>query len=184
MTAGPRVVQEAGRAAFPGFRLRVLERTPSTQDVVRAAARAGAEAGFCCVARAQSAGRGRQGRAWEAPPGTGLLVSVLVRVPGGVVGGVPLVGGLAVCDAVEGLGVGRGVVGLKWPNDVVVGGRKLAGVLAEVEAAARRGESSPRAAGIPAPPGASPAGGDSGGRSGTSPHGTRAAEGGEIPVAL
>src|SRR5579884_1315269 len=81
LTAGPRVVQEAGRAAFPGFRLRVLERTPSTQDVVRAAARAGAEAGFCCVARAQSAGRGRQGRAWEAPPGTGLLVSVLVRVP-------------------------------------------------------------------------------------------------------
>lgn len=139
LTAGSRVVQEAGRLAFPGFRLRVVERTPSTQDVVRAAARAGASAGFCCVAMAQSAGRGRQGRVWEAPPGAALLVSVLLRLPGRVAGGAPLVGGVAVCDAAEGLGVGGGVVGLKWPNDVLVrdGGAKLAGVLAEVEAAGR-----------------------------------------------
>jgi BirA family transcriptional regulator, biotin operon repressor / biotin---[acetyl-CoA-carboxylase] ligase len=135
VTGGARRVEEAGRAAFPGFRLRVLERTPSTQDVVRAAARAGAEAGYCCVALVQSAGRGRQGRAWVAAPGAALLVSVLVRLPARVVGGVPLLGGIAVCDAVTALGVAAGVVGVKWPNDVLVrgSGAKLAGVLAEVE---------------------------------------------------
>jgi len=135
LTGVPRGVEEAGRRAFPGFRLRVLERTPSTQDVVRAAARSGAAAGFCCVALEQSAGRGRQGRAWVAPRGAALLVSVLVRVPGRAAGGVPLVGGLAVCSAVEALGVAAGLVGVKWPNDVLVraSGAKLAGVLAEVE---------------------------------------------------
>jgi BirA family biotin operon repressor/biotin-[acetyl-CoA-carboxylase] ligase len=132
-------VLEAGRGAFAGFRLRVVERTPSTQDVVRAAARAGAEAGFCCVAREQSAGRGRQGRVWTAPPGEGLLVSVLVRVGAPVMAGVPLVGGIAVVDAAEALGVPPRAVGLKWPNDVLVEQRgKLAGVLAEVEPAAQR----------------------------------------------
>ena len=154
LTSVPRVVDEAGRAAFPGFRLRVLERAPSTQDVVRAAARAGAEAGFCCVAREQTAGRGRQGRGWVAPPGDGLLMSVLVRVGAGVAAGVPLLAGVAVCDAVEALGVEAGVVGVKWPNDVLVrgSGQKLAGVLAEVEPAARRSGVSPRATDIPAPP--------------------------------
>jgi BirA family biotin operon repressor/biotin-[acetyl-CoA-carboxylase] ligase len=141
MSAGSSGVEAAGRAAFAGFRLRVVERTPSTQDVVRAAARAGAAAGYCCVAMEQSRGRGRQGRVWGAPRGAGLLVSVLVRASVGVAGGVPLVGGVAVCDAVEALGVGAGVVGVKWPNDVLVrvGRGKLAGVLAEVEAAARHG---------------------------------------------
>jgi BirA family transcriptional regulator, biotin operon repressor / biotin---[acetyl-CoA-carboxylase] ligase len=140
MSSGPRAVEVAGRAAFPGFRLRVVERTPSTQDVVRAAARAGAAAGFCCVAMEQSAGRGRQGRVWAAAPGSALLVSLLVRVGTDVAGGVPLVGGLAVCDAVERLGVATDVVGVKWPNDVLVDGHgKLAGVLAEVEPAAAHG---------------------------------------------
>jgi BirA family biotin operon repressor/biotin-[acetyl-CoA-carboxylase] ligase len=112
----------------------VLARTPSTQDVVRAAARSGAAAGWCCVAAEQTAGRGRQGRAWTAPPGTALLTSVLLRPPAPVAGGVPLAAGLAVADAVVALGVDEAAVGLKWPNDVLAaGGGKLAGLLAEVE---------------------------------------------------
>lgn len=128
-------VHAAGRRAFPGFELRVLARTPSTQDVVRAAARAGAAEGWCCVAAEQTAGRGRLGRRWEAPAGQALLVSVLLRPPAALAGAVPLLGGVAVADAVAAC---SGVqVGLKWPNDVLAGdGGKLAGVLAEVEPAA------------------------------------------------
>jgi len=125
-------MHSAGVAAFPGFTLRRLVRTPSTQDVVRAAARAGAAEGFCCVAGEQTAGRGRQGRSWTAPPGTALLASILLRPPAEVAGGVSLAGGLAVADAAEALGAGG--VGLKWPNDVLApGDGKLAGILTEVE---------------------------------------------------
>ncbi|HEV7679366.1 MAG TPA: biotin--[acetyl-CoA-carboxylase] ligase [Candidatus Dormibacteraeota bacterium] len=132
MTTDFAVVQAAGRAAFPGFALRVVARTPSTQDVVRAAARAGAAAGWCCVAGEQTAGRGRQGRVWTASAGSALLCSVLLRVPAAVAGGVPLAAGVAVADAVGALGALG--VGLKWPNDVLAAdGGKLAGILAEVE---------------------------------------------------
>jgi len=134
----PTAVQSAGLSAFPGFVLRRLARTPSTQDVVRAAARGGVAEGWCCVAAEQSAGRGRQGRAWTAPPGTALLASVLLRPDPGVLPVVPLAVGLAVADAVAGLGAEG--VGLKWPNDVLApGGGKLAGVLAEAEPRGRAG---------------------------------------------
>jgi BirA family biotin operon repressor/biotin-[acetyl-CoA-carboxylase] ligase len=109
-----------------------VSRTSSTQDLVRTAARAGAAAGHLVVADEQTAGRGRQGRRWVAPPGTALLASILVR-PRGAAEGVPLAAGLAVADALAAYGV---EVGLKWPNDVVSGGAKLAGILAEVEPAA------------------------------------------------
>jgi len=118
-------------AVFQGFELRCLARTASTQDVVRTAAGAGVPEGFCCVAGEQTAGRGRSGRAWLTPAGTALLMSLLLRRQGSVAAAVPLVGGLAVADAVGGL---TGVdCRLKWPNDVLVGTGKLAGILTEVE---------------------------------------------------
>jgi len=124
-------VRRAGMAVFQGFELRCLARTASTQDVVRTAAGAGVPEGFCCVAGEQTAGRGRSGRAWLAPGGTALLTSLLLRRQGSVAAAVPLVGGLAVADAVGGL---TGVdCRLKWPNDVLVGTGKLAGILTEVE---------------------------------------------------
>jgi BirA family transcriptional regulator, biotin operon repressor / biotin---[acetyl-CoA-carboxylase] ligase len=122
----------AGRAAFPGFSLRLLARTPSTQDLARAAARAGAPEGWCCVADEQTAGRGRQGRRWEAPPSAGLLFSIVLRPPAEVLPATPLAAGLAVADAVAACGADG--VRLKWPNDVLSrDGGKLAGLLAEME---------------------------------------------------
>ncbi len=127
----PETAGRAGAAAFPGFRLRTVARTPSTQDVVRAAARAGAAEGFCCLAAEQTAGRGRMGRAWLAPAGTSLLVSLLLRRRAAIASAVPLAAGLAVADAVAGV---AGVsCRLKWPNDVLADGGKLAGILAELE---------------------------------------------------
>ncbi len=127
----PAALEAAGRRAFPGFRLLAVHRVGSTQDVARAAARAGAATGFCCVAEEQSAGRGRQGRTWSAPAGSALLCSVLVHVHPDVAGGLPLAVGLAVRSALAGsCGVDARV---KWPNDLLVGGRKLAGILCETE---------------------------------------------------
>jgi BirA family biotin operon repressor/biotin-[acetyl-CoA-carboxylase] ligase len=124
-------VRRAGEAVFPAFDLRRLARTASTQDVVRRAAAAGAPEGYCCVAGEQTAGRGRSGRSWVAPPETALLMSLLLRRRPGVAAAVPLVAGLSVADGLDGLtGVG---CRLKWPNDVLAGPGKLAGILTEVE---------------------------------------------------
>lgn len=124
----------AGRQAFPGFRLAALAATGSTQDVVRAAARGGAEPGYSCVAGVQSAGRGRQSRPWSTPPDTALLCSVLVRVDHPRLGGVSIAAGLATRAAIS-LVTGY-QARVKWPNDLLAGDGKLAGVLCEVEPAA------------------------------------------------
>jgi BirA family biotin operon repressor/biotin-[acetyl-CoA-carboxylase] ligase len=88
------------------------------------------EEGAVAVCDVQTGGRGRLGRAWEAPPGTAILVSVLLRPPAGRrATELSLVAGLAVAEAVErALGL---AVQVKWPNDVMVNRRKVAGVLAE-----------------------------------------------------
>jgi BirA family biotin operon repressor/biotin-[acetyl-CoA-carboxylase] ligase len=124
-------LDEAGQERrFPALRLRRVARTRSTQDIVLHAARSGAAEGLCCLAAEQTAGRGRQGRVWSAPAGSALLVSVLLRRSPAVASGVPFAAGLALVDA---LATTTGVrAGLKWPNDVLVQGRKLAGILCEV----------------------------------------------------
>jgi len=86
--------------------------------------------GAVAVADVQTAGRGRLGRVWTAPPGTALLCSTLLRPPAGSrIAQLSLVGGLAAAQAVE-AALGRAVQ-LKWPNDVLVSSCKVAGVLAE-----------------------------------------------------
>jgi BirA family transcriptional regulator, biotin operon repressor / biotin---[acetyl-CoA-carboxylase] ligase len=99
-----------------------LRETTSTNDRARALALAGAPHGALVTAGAQSAGRGRQGRVWSAPPGRALLLSLLLREWDPLL---PLRAGLAVADLAGGAAV------VKWPNDVLLGGRKLAGVLVE-----------------------------------------------------
>lgn len=112
-------------------RVEVVATTGSTNADVAGLARAGEPAGAVLVAGHQSAGRGRRGRVWIAPPGTSVAISALVQphVPARRWTWLPLLAGLAV---VEGLGACAGVAGrLKWPNDVMVAGRKVCGILAE-----------------------------------------------------
>jgi BirA family biotin operon repressor/biotin-[acetyl-CoA-carboxylase] ligase len=99
-----------------------LRETGSTNEVARELAARGAPHGTLVTARTQTAGRGRQGRAWIAPPGGALLGSLVLRTPDPLLS---LRGGLAVAD------VAGERARVKWPNDVLVDGRKIAGVLAE-----------------------------------------------------
>ena len=102
--------------------------TDSTNARARELAQAGAPGGLVVTADEQTAGRGRQGRSWFAPPGTALLCSVLLR-PLGERPLLPLLVPLAVGEAAEALAPVSCEV--KWPNDVWVEGRKLSGVLVE-----------------------------------------------------
>lgn len=111
----------------------VVATTGSTNADLAAAAERGAPDRSVLLAHAQDAGRGRRERSWSSPPGAGLACSVLLRpagVPAAALGWLPLLTGLAVASA---LGEDTGLdVGLKWPNDVLVGESKLAGILAEL----------------------------------------------------
>lgn len=100
----------------------------STNARAKELARDGASGGLVVTADQQSAGRGRQGREWFAPPGGALLYSALLR-PLGDRPLLPLAVPLAVCDAAEQIVPVRCYV--KWPNDVWIRGRKVAGVLIE-----------------------------------------------------
>lgn len=110
---------------------RILERdvVASTNDEARALAEAGDPGPAAVVARRQTAGRGRLGRAWVSEPG-GLYLSALLRpgLPPARAGLLPLAAGVAVAATVERFGLRPS---LRWPNDVFHGGRKLAGVLCE-----------------------------------------------------
>jgi len=112
----------------------VLDEVGSTNVALVAAARAGASRGVLTT-EYQSAGRGRLDRVWTAPPRSGLAVSVLLSppVPARRWSWLPLVTGLALLDALTaGAELPAGVrIALKWPNDVLVDGSKLAGILAE-----------------------------------------------------
>lgn len=106
-----------------------LRETTSTNEVARELALAGAPSGTIVTADAQSAGRGRQGRTWSAPPGRALLMSVIVRDPPEFI---PLCAGIAVARACG------PQAGIKWPNDVLLPAqpgapptRKVAGILVE-----------------------------------------------------
>ena len=105
----------------------------STNRYLLDEARAGAPEGAVVVADHQTSGRGRLDRSWEAPPGSSLLVSVLLRpaLGPGHAHVVVMAAALALADAVG--AVAGFTAELKWPNDLVVGDRKLAGLLAERE---------------------------------------------------
>lgn len=126
-------------AAAVSPRLQVTERTDSTNaDVVAAVSHAPTEWPHLSVLLTtdQRAGRGRLDRSWTAPPGTALAVSVLVRVervPDFARGWIPLIAGAAMTRAVAGQVIGTGhTASLKWPNDVLLDGLKVSGILAEV----------------------------------------------------
>jgi BirA family biotin operon repressor/biotin-[acetyl-CoA-carboxylase] ligase len=103
----------------------------STNDQALELARQGAPHGTLVVADEQTAGRGRAGRHWVTPPNSALALSLVLRpvgLPTEAVGGMTVIGALAVAEALEGIGVEAQI---KWPNDVLLSGRKVAGVLVE-----------------------------------------------------
>lgn len=106
--------------------------TDSTNARARELVEAGAPRGTVVTADEQTAGRGRQGRSWIAPPGAALLYSAVLRPLDERHLLLPLAVPLAVCEAAEELEPGTGCL-VKWPNDVWVEGRKLAGVLIEAK---------------------------------------------------
>jgi BirA family transcriptional regulator, biotin operon repressor / biotin---[acetyl-CoA-carboxylase] ligase len=129
-----RLRDDQRRAVGPGMwtDIRIVAATASTNtDVLRHAA-AGAPEGLVIAAESQTAGKGRLGRSWQTRPGAALAFSVLLRpaaVPPAARGWLPLLAGVAV---VSGLAEVCGLdASLKWPNDVLAGGGKLAGILAE-----------------------------------------------------
>lgn len=107
----------------PRLHLRV---TSSTNDRARELATAGAPHGALVTAAEQTAGRGRQGRTWSAPPGAALLMSLVLR---GAPPLLPLAAAVAVAETCG------DAARIKWPNDVLLEGRKLAGILAEARPA-------------------------------------------------
>jgi BirA family biotin operon repressor/biotin-[acetyl-CoA-carboxylase] ligase len=135
---------DLAKRALAGTRfrdVRWVESTGSTNADLLALARDGAPGGITLVADHQTAGRGRQGRTWTAPPGASLLASILLRPTAALAPSVTMAVAVAAAEAVEALA--GFVPRLKWPNDLVWPGdgsapdRKLAGILAEADWPAR-----------------------------------------------
>ncbi len=104
----------------------------TTQEEARALARRGAPHGTIVLAEEQNAGRGRRGRTWISPPGAGIWATVILRDPLGPEGPhwLTLAAAVAVCEAARELGASAAEI--KWPNDLIAGGRKFGGVIGEL----------------------------------------------------
>src|SRR5512145_2072069 len=109
------------------------EELGSTNDRAKELADEGAEHGEVVVAEAQTAGRGRRGRSWASPARRNLYFSVVLRpeLPPTRAAEITLVASVAICDALRQAGVEAGI---KWPNDLLASGRKIAGILTELAA--------------------------------------------------
>jgi BirA family transcriptional regulator, biotin operon repressor / biotin---[acetyl-CoA-carboxylase] ligase len=151
----------------PYAALDVVSSTGSTNADLLAAAGEGAPDRTVLIADTQTAGRGRRNREWVSPPGAGLYLSVLIRpsaVPAPRLGTLGMVAGLALMHAAEQAGVSG--ASLKWPNDLLAGGTKCAGVLSEVSQAGAAQAAvvgvglnvRPLGTDVPAGPGSLPAG--------------------------
>ncbi|NJM36722.1 MAG: biotin--[acetyl-CoA-carboxylase] ligase [Akkermansiaceae bacterium] len=117
---------------FPDpFRLLIRESVQSTNDEVRSLAEMGAAEGLVLLAEKQTAGRGRRGAVWFSPAGESLAFSILLRPPEpkSLWPRLALATGLALAEAFESIQIHN--VKVKWPNDVLIRGKKVAGVLVE-----------------------------------------------------
>lgn len=114
------------------WRVQVFRETASTNDIVDDAGRAGAAEGLAVFAESQTRGRGRLGRRWESRPGRGIWFSALLRPPwrASEAGRLTAVAAVAVAESIAALT--ELPTTIKWPNDVWVNGRKLAGILTEL----------------------------------------------------
>lgn len=115
-----------------GRHVKVLEAVPSTQDELRHWAEAGAPEGALVIAETQTSGRGRMGRTWVSPPGKGVWMSLLLRpaVPLPLTPQLTLLAAVALTRAIARLHPSL-PIGIKWPNDLLVNGKKISGILLE-----------------------------------------------------
>lgn len=127
----PAMLMSTMNAEIFGRQLKVLEVTTSTQEEVRKLAEEGSPEGTLVIAEEQTVGRGRLGRKWFSPPGKGIWMSLLLRpdLPLSCASQLTLLTAVAVCRAIRTV---TGVEpGIKWPNDLLVQGRKICGILLE-----------------------------------------------------
>lgn len=110
-------------------RVRYYPQVESTNDLAKEWLLTGATTGAIVVADEQVKGRGRMGRSWYAPPGTALMFSMVMRPPVDHASRITMLGAVAVAQMLEHLGIHK--VGLKWPNDIQIDGKKVCGILAE-----------------------------------------------------
>jgi len=124
---------------IPGLKTRVIgkhilhrEEIASTQDIAKKMARDGAEEGTIIIAESQTEGRGRKGRSWVSPRDGGVYLSIILRpklVPSRVLQ-ISLVAGVAVIKAIKSVAPLKPK--MKWPNDIIIGGKKVGGILTEM----------------------------------------------------
>jgi len=108
-----------------------FDRVSSTNDIAKELAASGASEGLCVIAAEQTAGRGRQGRSWSSPAGEGLYMSVVLRptIKPSDAGIITLASGVAVAETLR---LDYHIeADIKWPNDIMVGSRKISGILIE-----------------------------------------------------
>lgn len=105
------------------------EQVGSTQDIAFDWLKNGAVAGAVVIADEQIGGRGRQGRGWHNPPGQAIALSIILKPHRSQLSQITMLGALAISDVLTDLGAGD--VGIKWPNDVLLNGKKVCGVLPE-----------------------------------------------------
>jgi BirA family biotin operon repressor/biotin-[acetyl-CoA-carboxylase] ligase len=130
-------LRKARASARLGHTIHYFDSIGSTNDEVRDLAVAGAPEGVVVIAESQTRGRGRLGRRWESPPFRNLYLSVLMR-PRLDAEDVPLIGLVGGLAAAEAVAVWAPNARIKWPNDVLIEGRKLSGILTETQVDAAR----------------------------------------------
>ena len=113
----------------------LLESTVSTNDECKSLAFEGEKEGTLVIADEQTGGKGRIGRAWSSPRGEGIWMSLILRpdINPYFVSSITLLAGLSVCKALKNFGIDAGI---KWPNDVWIKGKKVCGILTEMNASA------------------------------------------------
>ena len=126
-------LEDAIKTEKMGQPLYFYPETDTTNDRIRELALEGAPEGTLAVAEMQTAGRGRMGRAWQAPKDSGIWMSLLLRpdIPPMQASVLTLLAGIAIAEAIE--EVTAMEVGIKWPNDILLNGKKLVGILTEMD---------------------------------------------------
>ncbi len=127
-------LRKARKGKLIGKEILFFDRVDSTNRLGREYAFKGAEEGFVILAESQAQGKGRLGRVWESPPGVNLYISVILKpsIPPAVAPKITLLAGVACANA---LARASGLEArIKWPNDIFIHGKKVAGILSEMEA--------------------------------------------------